>query len=113
MMTSKVGRLSALPLALALTLGMMVHAVGLTNTIVQTAPATVSDVSVPGGCNGCGSIDHGMSAACVALCNGMMVVPIFVAAVKTGVSILPASVSSLAGRRDAPDPYPPRSIILS
>jgi Fe-S cluster biogenesis protein NfuA len=111
--TMNVGRLGTSLLAVVLMLGMIVHAVGGTDIVVQSAPATVSHVSMPGGCNGCGSAEHGTSAACDVLCSGVMAVPTSVTAVETGASIFSLSIASLAGRRGPPDPYPPRPIEMS
>ena len=108
-----VGRLSVLLLVLALMLGMTAHAAGGRDIVVPRDAATVSYVSMPDGCNGCGSTVHEASAACAVFCSGVLPVPASFTAVEAGVSIFFLSTSPLAGRRGPPDPYPPRPFIMS
>jgi hypothetical protein len=108
----------ALCAILALSLGLVAHGVAAAQMDAKMMTAAAAGEMSPssGGCDGCGSGDDGMSAiGCFALCGGTVAVlpsvaPLtFIAVERT----TPRTVRSDPGRVGPPDPYPPRSSVLS
>ncbi len=103
---------------LALSLGLVaqgVVAAQMDAKMMTTAPAGEMSPS-SGGCDGCGGGDGGTPATgCFAFCGGTVAVLPSVAPLKT-VAVEqpnPIAVRSDPGRVGPPDPYPPRSSVLS
>jgi hypothetical protein len=95
-----------------------VHATDMSIKMAATAKMTTAtgDVPMPGGCNGCGGDDHGMSAAaCFAVCGGAIAIlpSVPLVAAVTLVSLPAAQAVSVAGLHGPPEPYPPRPTILT
>ena len=105
--------ISALLLVLALVVGSVTQGVQASDMALKMATATM-DMPMPGGCNGCSGDDPGMLAACSAVCGIAAVLPL-VPTVAGAISVAPpaARAISVAGLHGPPDPYPPKSSILS
>lgn len=103
---------------LALSLGLVAHSVAAAQMDAKMMTAAAAGEMSPssGGCDGCGGGDGGMPAiGCFALCGGTVAVLPIVAPLKT-VAVeqpSPVAVRSDPGRVGPPDPYPPRSSVLS
>lgn len=112
-MSEKVRRLSALCLALAFSVGLMAHGVQTSDMTVKMTAAAASDMPMPSGCSDCDG-DHGVTAACFALCGGLLAVLPLVPTVVAAVSLSTPAVQGIpvAGHYGPPDPYPPRPTIL-
>lgn len=111
-------RCFALCAILAVSLGLVAHSVAAAqmDAKMMTAAAAGEMSASSGGCNGCGDDDGGMPAmGCFAPCGGSVAVLPSVAPLKT-VAVEqpgPVTVRSDPGRVRPPDPYPPRSSVLS
>jgi hypothetical protein len=114
-MSEKIRRLSVVLLALALAAGLVTHGVRASDSGVKMAVAAVSDMPMPGECDGCGDDQKAMAAACSAFCGGVVALPSMGAAF----AAVPAeTLGSFVGpnptaRTVSPDPYPPRPAVLS
>jgi len=108
-------RLSALLLALALTLGTGAQAIGMIDMSFKMTMAGAVDAPMPDGCGTCKDDDRGMLAGCSAVCGGMAAVLPSASGVTIASEISPLTVSSveMTGQYRPPDPYPPKPIILS
>jgi hypothetical protein len=90
--------------------------------IVTSAMTTASDMPIssdmpmPGKCNGCAGNEKGVApAACSAFCGAvialpMMAVVLYAVPVET---LNPTAGPAAIGHATPPDPYPPRTTILS
>lgn len=110
----KVHRFVALLLALTLVVTGAVQGVAAADMTVKMAAAT-ADMPMPNGdCGGCSGDDPGMLAACSAACGISAVLPL-VATVPGAITVAPPAVLviSVSGLHRPPDPYPPRSTLLS
>ena len=122
MVSEKIRRIPALLAAMVLAAGLVAHGFGGPDMIVTSAMTTVSDMPMssdmpmPGKCNGCAGDEKGVaSAACYAFCGAVIALPL-VAVVLYAVpaeTLNPTAGPNAIGHADAPDPYPPRPIILS
>lgn len=114
-----VRRLSALFLALALLAGPVVQVVWASDMAAKMTVVAADDMSnmaMPSGCHGCGGDDQAMPTPCFAICGGgvFAIMPAAPAlAMAVSVSPLGTPVVSIAGYHGPPDPYPPRSTLLS
>jgi len=115
MTVDRMRRVLALVLALALVAGLATYDAHASSMNRQMVTATACDMSMPGGCNGCGD-DRGMpSGACFTFCGGVIaLLPSGVTeTIATSVTPPPGPVASMSGRAGSPDPYPPKSSVLS
>lgn len=101
-----------LSVALATALTMRVQAV----QADMTAAAMTADMPMHGKCDGCAGSEKGMTpAACAfSFCSMMAVAPIAPAFNPVTAEVVrPVAESAGTGHVFAPDPYPPRSFVLS
>lgn len=122
MSLEKIRRISAVLMALVLAVGLVTHGFGGPDMIVKsdmTAASEMpmsSDMPMQGKCDGCAGDEKGVApAACSAFCGAVISVPL-VAVVLYAVPIetlRPTAALGATGYADPPDPYPPRSTILS
>jgi hypothetical protein len=108
-------RLSALLLALALTLGTGAQAIGMTGISSKMTMAGAVDALVLDGCGTCKDDDRGMLAGCFAVCGGMAAVLPSVSGDTATAKTSPLTIFSveMTGQYRPPDPHPPKPIILS
>ena len=119
MRSGKVRRLFAVFLALVLTTGLVTHYVPAGEMGAKTSAVAMdmsADMPMPSKCDGCAGNENAlMPAACVAFCSSVVVIPV-TSVVAPAVSIgtlWPATVAVATGHIPAPEPYPPRPIVLS
>lgn len=111
-----VRHLVSLLVALMLALGTGAHvaqAASMGGKMEASAPMTMPSFD---SCQGCDGDERGMAMnACFALCAGTIALPAgFVAAPDVGGERLTATVAGAGvGHFGPPDPFPPRSIVLS
>jgi hypothetical protein len=121
-LSEKISRISAFLAAVILAAGLFAHDIGGPDVIARSAMTAASDMPMssdmpmPGKCNGCANDEMGAAqAACCAFC-GVMIAPPLMAAVLDSVpaeTLIPTTGPDATGRADPPQPYPPRTIILS
>ncbi|MEH2506700.1 hypothetical protein V1290_005511 [Bradyrhizobium sp. AZCC 1578] len=118
MVTDTVRRFFALILALALVFGPAGGGLYASLAGAKAAVVTVSDNShSPGNCDHCGA-KGGLPAGLCALgafCSSPAITPVdqFVPEQPSAAHAVFSKPNHLTGRAQAPDPYPPRSTILS
>lgn len=103
-------------LALTFVVGLVPHGLRAADADVKMVMTAGSDMPMSGKCDGCGDDQKAMtSAACSAYCGSFVALPLIGAVfelasaeVFTGFTGPPA-----AGHTIPPDPYPPRSAVLS
>jgi hypothetical protein len=91
------------------------------NVFVKSANAASgmsmpNDMPMPGKCNGCAGNENGVaSAACVAFCSAAIALPVTPAVLHAvpAETLSPTRKPGASGLADPPDPYPPKSPILS
>ena len=107
-------RLFVLVAVLAFMLGPVAHGVQAAGMDAGMASMSTEAMPSPDTCGGC--TDDGMAvAACVAMCGaGTIVLPPLAGLLVLSNERLTPPVASLApGRAGPPDPYPPRSFVLT
>ena len=116
MMSAVFSRLSAVVLILALAIGPAGSGMLMSSMTGKMATISLSDTQPMGPCKDCGGSKNGVPVgACSMHCTGMAAV----SPELTSVGDVPAGKQEyrtrpvLAGRYFPPDPYPPRSIVLS
>lgn len=115
-MSRSLRRLIGLVLALTLVVGGALQSVQASDMAVKMSTAAASDMTMPGGCSGCGGDNDGKPMACFAICNAGFSAILsssvtFVATDRnTPVATSPSRITGLHG---PPDPYPPRPTNLS
>ena len=115
----KIRRISAALMAIVLAIGLSTHGLGGPNMITTSAMALASDMpmsgDLPGKCDGCAGDEKGLAPAlCSAFCGTVMPSPVMTVLYVVPAEILtPAAERIAIGRAEPPDPYPPRSIVLS
>ena len=115
----KIRRISAALMAIVLAIGLSTHGLGGPNMITTSAMALASDMpmsgDMPGKCDGCAGDEKGLAPAfCSAFCGTVMPSPVMTVLYVVPAEILtPAAERIAIGRAEPPDPYPPRSIVLS
>lgn len=114
-------QLSALLMALVLTVGLVMHGFG-GPMVVKLATAVESHMPSSGGepmqgkCNGCAGDERGVvPTACSAFCSAVATLPAayvdpYAAPVE---AFVPTAGPDVIGWTNPPDPYPPKSTILS
>lgn len=127
MRSERIRRLFALPLALALVMGLVAHPIYAAAMDAKDAAVTMNissatvdmsaDMSMHGKCDGCaGNEKTAMPGACAAFCSGtiavLLSVPVAIDAVPLGV-LWPSVEAFSIGRTIPPDPYPPKPVVLS
>ncbi len=122
MLPEKARRISALLSALVLAVGLVTHGLagpdlGFKSAIAASDDMSMSsDMPMTGKCDGCAGDERGMApAACSAFCGAVISVPSVIAvfdAVPIG-TLGPSTGTIVTGHADPPDPYPPRTNILS
>ena len=109
-------RLLVLLLSVAVVTGLATR-VGQAGSMDMTAAAmTTTDMPVHGKCDGCAGSEKAVAAsACFTHCSSIAAVPAIMAAFDPPpVSVAaPAVEPAATGHAAAPDPYPPRPIVLS
>jgi len=118
MVIATVRRISAVILALALVLGPAGGGLCASLAGAKAAVVTVSDNShSPGNCDHCGAKGAVPAGLCSsgAFCNSPAIPPVdqFVPEQPSAAHAVFSKPTHLTGRAQAPDPYPPRSTILS
>lgn len=107
----------ALCAVVALSLGLVAHGFAAAGMGTKMAAAAAGEMSSPsGGCDDCSGGDDGMApAGCFAACAGTVAVLPSVASIKmVGIeAAAPIAVRSSLGHGGPPDPFPPRSSVLS
>ncbi len=110
------GRLSTMLLILSLMLGPAGSSMRAASMIAKMAPVALSATHAPGNCNDCAGGKNGVPVnACSVYCTGMVAISPDVATIDD----VPAEAGRyltprlLAGHHVFPDPYPPRSVVLS
>lgn len=109
--------------AWVLAVGLVAHGVGGSDLIVKSDMTAASympssgDMPMSGKCNGCAGDEKGIApaAACSAFCGAVITVPA-VALVRYAVpaeALSPGVEPNAIGHADPPEPYPPRSTVLS
>jgi hypothetical protein len=115
-MPEKLRRAMTLLVALTFVVGLAPHGLRAAHIDVKMVMAAATDVPMSGRCNDCQDESKAMpSAACSAYCG------IFVALPVTGTTFEPALAETVgelalpapAGHTVPPDPYPPKSAVLS
>lgn len=112
----KLRAILAVALALTITVGLATHSVGASDMNARMTAAVVDDMPMPGGCNGCVGDDVGMATtACITLCGGVVAVlpQVEPLAIVVAMARSPVPAAPMLGHNGPPDPYPPRSNILS
>ena len=115
----KIRRISAALMAIVLAIGLSTHGLGGPNMITDSAMALASDMpmsgDMPGKCDGCAGDEKGLAqAVCSAFCGTVMPSPVTaVLSVVPAEILTPTSERNAVGRAEPPDPYPPRTIVLS
>ena len=117
MSSAKIRRILAALMAIVLAIGLSTHGLGGPNMITSSAMALASDMpmsgDMPGKCDGCAGDEKGL-AVCSAFCGTVIAFPVAVVFFAIPAERLtPTSERIAFGRADPPDPYPPRSIVLS
>lgn len=113
----------AVVLALALSLGLVTHSVPGSTSYAKAADMTASmsmdmaaDIPATGDCNGCAGGEKGlMPTACYVFCSsavGSSLLPVQLEAVLLAALLAREAVIG-TGYIGAPDPYPPKPIVLS
>jgi len=114
-------RMVASLMALVMAIGLATHGVG-GPMIVKPTMTMASDMPLSGGepmqgkCNGCAGDEKGVvPAACSAFCNAVATLPavnvdLFAVLAET---LMPTVGPEVIGWTHPPDPYPPRTTILS
>jgi hypothetical protein len=121
----------AVLLALALSLGLVMHSVPGSKSIAKAGDMTASmsmdmptdvsmdmpaDMPATGGCNGCAGDEKGlMPTACSAFCGSVASLPLVPVVFKTVpvATLWPAAETRGTGHTRPPDPYPPKPVVLS
>ena len=118
MVVDLIRRIAAVAVSLALVLGPAaggVYAASMGATMVSTA---TTDAHSTGACNDCGTTKSGMSvAACVATyCSSLTAFSTdtkFTFEVLSADTFASSGAGHVSGRAEAPEPYPPKAIILN
>jgi hypothetical protein len=122
MLRERIRRALTVLMALVLAVGLAAHGLGGSDMIVKSAIAAASDMPMSsdgpmqGKCSGCASEEKGIAlTACSAFCGAVIAMPL-VAAVLDAVPaeiLNPTAGPDAIGHTLPPDPYPPRTTILS
>jgi hypothetical protein len=123
MLAEKIRRLFVMFLTLALTAGLGVHSIPMSNLGAHGAPklmmmamGAATDMPMPCKSDGCAGDEKGlMPAACAAFCSSVAaapVLPILFDAVPIA-TMWPPKGTALTGLAGPPDPYPPRPTRMS
>jgi hypothetical protein len=131
MWSEKLRRILSLLTALVLAVGLVAHGLGSPDILDKSAVAAANDLpmsSMPmsgmpmsgmpmsGKCNGCAGDEKGMGpAACSALCDAVIALPLVAVMLHTvrAETLSPVSGPNAIGHANPPDPYPPRPTSLS
>jgi hypothetical protein len=122
MLSRRIGQLSALLAAFVLAVGLVAHGFASPQMAVKSAATAAAgmhmsgDMPMRGPCDGCAGDEQGAAlGACAAFCGAVIAVPA-VAAIFAALPIDtlgPSATPIVMGHADPPDPYPPRTTILS
>jgi hypothetical protein len=115
-MTGVFGRFSAVLLILSLVLGTAGVGVRASSMTAKMASIASSDMSGQGGCNDCAGSKSGVPVnVCSMYCIGMAAVFPETVAIDGVAGEIRQYLTPrlLAGHHVSPDPYPPRSVVLS
>jgi len=119
MSLGKIRRISASLMAVILAIGLSTHGLVGPKMITSSAMTLASDMpmsgDMPGKCDGCAGDEKGLAPAfCSAFCGTVMPSPVMTVLYVVPAEILtPTSERIALGRAEPPDPYPPRTIVLS
>lgn len=113
-------RMFALLMALVMAVGLATHGIGgpmiVNPTMIMASDMPSSGGPMQGKCNGCAADEKGVvPAACSAFCSAVAALPaanidLFAVPAET---LTPAVGPEVTGWTHPPDPYPPRTTILS
>ncbi len=115
----KIRRILAALMAIALAAGLSMHGLGGPDMNIKSAMAVASDMpmsrDMPNKCDGCAGNEKGVApAVCSAFCGTVIAFPaVVVFSSVPAEKLAPTGERIAIGRADPPDPYPPRSIVLS
>ena len=114
----KIRRLSTLLMAVVLAVGLITHGFGGPNIVAKSAMGAAHDMPMmpmSGKCDGCAGDEKGvMPTACDAFCGAVITMPLAVILDAVPAEILnPTAGPDAIGHTLPPDPYPPRTTILS
>jgi hypothetical protein len=121
MWSEKLRRILSLLTALVLAVGLVAHGLGSPDILDKSAVAAANDLPMlgmpmSGKCNGCAGDEKGMGpAACSALCDAVIALPLVAVMLHTvrAETLSPVSGPNAIGHANPPDPYPPRPTSLS
>jgi hypothetical protein len=122
MLIEKMHKAFALLAAVILAAGLVTHGFAGPDLASKSGMRMAGDLPMsnhmpmPGKCNGCAGDENGMtSSACSALCGTVIALPsmMLVPDAAPAEELNPAVVSDLTGHADPPQPYPPRTTVLS
>ena len=125
MMSERIRRLLAWPLALTLAVGLVVHPLYAIDTSAKAGTGAMdmsmtmgmsADMPMPNQCDGCvGNEKATMPAACAAFCGSVIALPLAPVVIEpVAIAILwPAGEAAANGHTVPPDPYPPKPVVLS
>ena len=122
MLSDKIRHVPGTLAALVLAAGLIAHGAGGSDLFVKSTANAASGMSMPSGapmpgkCNGCASNEKGVaSAICTAFCSAVIALPVtpVVLHAVAAETLSPTREPGASGFVDPPDPYPPRSFILS
>jgi hypothetical protein len=124
MLLERTRRLLAWPLALALTVGLVVHPLYTVNKnakggagAMEMSMADMSaDMPMANNCDGCAGDEKAtMRTACAAFCGSTIALPLAPVVIAPAViaTLSPAIETAMTGHTAPPDPYPPKPVVLS
>jgi hypothetical protein len=119
----RIRQIAALLMSTVLAVGLTTHGIGLPDmAVTSSVNAALTDTSMPvnvpmpGKCKGCIGEGKGIAlAACSAFCGAVMVLPAAPAILLAGPAetLNPVSGPDGISHIDPPEPYPPRTTVLS
>jgi hypothetical protein len=120
MSIDKIRRISVLLMALVLAVGLATRGIVCSDAMVKSDMTLANDMPISGDmqgkCGSCSGHEKGVTpAACAALCGAIMSAPstspvLYAVPVE---KVVATAARHAVGHADPPDPYPPRSTILS
>ena len=123
MTSQRIRKIAALVMAMVLVVGLTTHGLGLPNMSLKSSmTAALMNTSMPvsapmpGKCKGCIGDEKGVApAVCSAFCSAVIVLPTAPAILLAGPAetLNPVSGPDGISHIDPPEPYPPRTTILS
>jgi len=122
MLRKRIRDASTVLMALVLAIGLTMHGFGGSDLMIKSVMTAAGDMPMSSDspmqtkCDGCAGNEKGLaSAACSAFCGAVITLPLQAATLDAvaGETLGPMDRPKAMGRANPPDPYPPRSTILS